>query len=94
MLEYVKDLLSSALRKTLRHIEQDVREIARAKMRQAARYVVKELVAIFTIILGALFFMLALMFALREYFQISLTISFLIFGSIILLVGIILKLKN
>ncbi len=94
LLDTLGELLSTGLRRTFSVVEHDVRHLVHETVQRSLRYFIREVASIGMILLAAIFFSIGAVFFLIEYVVLSKTISFLIVGSIILFVGIILRLNK
>ena len=92
-IDYFKDFANNRLKKTLRHFEEDLFEMIELGARRASRYVMRELLGIVFIASAVIFLCIAATFFFIEYLTVSRTVAFLIMGIVLLLVGVIVKLR-
>ena len=93
-IDHLKELTALPLRKTLHHLEENIGQALHLAVKRLSHYVVKELVSACILLAALIFFALAGTFFAIEYLALSKTIAFLITGIILLLIGLIVKLRT
>lgn len=91
--DYLKDIATEGLRRSFAHVEEDLIDVAQGMTRRASRYIMKELLALMLIVGSVIFFCAAGAFFMIEYLALSKTIAFLMVGIVLLLGGVISKLR-
>jgi VIT1/CCC1 family predicted Fe2+/Mn2+ transporter len=89
--DYVKEIIFSNLRGTFRDIEHDVSIYLDRKIRRFERRIIHGMASFLIFSIAAIFLIIAAVFALIEYLNLGLSLSFLIIGVFLLLIGVIVK---
>ena len=93
LMDYFKDFTGSQIRKSLRHIEEDILEMIDISLRRASRYLMRELLSVVFIVGAVIFLCIGIALFFVEYLEMSRTISMMIVGFILLFIGVIIKFR-
>ncbi len=92
--ESIEQGLSRVFRDSVRSIEKEILRNILIKVNRIKRQMIKELIAIFIILISIALLAASATFFLIEYMHLNKTLSFLIIGIIVLIIGILIKLIN
>ncbi|MBR9704809.1 hypothetical protein GOV12_05330 [Candidatus Pacearchaeota archaeon] len=92
-IESLKDVAKKGFLGMFKGIEKEITRTVLKRMKRFEKYFIKQFTSITLILIAIVFLGISLAFLLIEFFEISKSIAFAAIGIIILLVGIILKLK-
>jgi len=92
ILDFIKDSFSSAINEFMREIERQFSGMILKRIYHIKKQIMRELVAIFIMIISMGFLAISAVFFLIEYMHLNKTLSFLIIGIIVLIIGILIKL--
>ena len=92
ILDAIKESLMLGIRGFIGDIEKEFSKAIINRIYQIKRQIMKELIAIFVIMISIGLLAISAIFFLIEYVHLNKTISFLIIGIIVLIIGIFIKL--
>ncbi|MDP3882287.1 MAG: hypothetical protein Q8Q31_05410 [Nanoarchaeota archaeon] len=91
---FIKSRIKEGLLNAVQGFKDEISDEVSWRLRMYKRKIIKDMVSIFLLLTALLFLSIAVIFFLIEYAGLSRTISFAIFGILILLVAIILKVMD
>jgi hypothetical protein len=92
--DYVRDSLSQAIKEFMYSIEKEFSRTILARINHFKKQIMRELLAIFIIIISIGLLSASAVFFFIEYIHLTKTLSFLIIGIIVLIIGILIKLTK
>jgi len=90
--DYLKESLAAGISEFFKEIEREFSRTIVKRIYQLKRQIMKELIAIFIILISIALLSVSAIFFLIEYIHLNKTLSFLIIGIIVLIIGILIKL--
>ena len=93
-MDYLKDILRQGLRDLIRDIGDDINEVVSRRLNRLKKQMIREFVGMSFILMSMGFLAIALIFFLVESLGFDKTLSFLIIGVILLIIGILIKLTK
>jgi hypothetical protein len=94
IMDYIQDAFKSNLRRSLSGIGEDLERTLYRGTRRLIRRFVKEMMSMMLILVSIIFLAVGAVYFFIEYVQLNKTISFLIIGVVILLIGLIIRLNR
>jgi hypothetical protein len=94
ILDYLKESLSAGISDFMKEIEREFSRTILKRVYLIKKQIMKELIAIFIILISLGLLAISAIFFLIEYIHLNKTISFLIIGIIVLIIGIFVKITN
>ena len=94
LLDTIKESISLGIREFIKNIEKEFSGQLMRRVYIIKKQIMKELIAIFIILISIALLSASATFFLMEYLHLSKTLSFLIIGIIVLIIGILIKLTN
>jgi len=94
MFDYIKDAFASGIAQFMNEIEREFSRTILKRVYQIKKQIMKELIAIFIIIISIGLLSVSAVFFFIEYLHFNKTLSFLIIGIIVLIIGIMTKLMK
>jgi len=92
--DYFKDSISVGISEFFKEIEKEFSRTVLRRIYHLKRQIMKELIAIFIILIAIALLAISAVFFFIEYMHFTKTLSFLIIGIIVLIIGILIKLTN
>lgn len=92
--DYIQESFYSGIRDIIQKTEKELSRSLQRKIHEIKKKIMKELVAIFIIIISVALLAISGIFFLIEYINLNKTLSFLITGIMVLFIGIILKITS
>ncbi|MBS3075363.1 hypothetical protein J4429_02795 [Candidatus Pacearchaeota archaeon] len=92
VINYIKDILKQGFRDLVRDVGEDINEVVSRRLNRFKKQIFREFIGLSFILMAIGFLSIALIFFLVEYLGFDKTLSFLIIGVIILIIGILIKL--
>lgn len=93
-MDYIKESFSAGIKEFMKEIEKEFSRTILRRIDMYKRKIMKELIAIFIILISIILLAISAIFFLIEYLHLNKTLSFLIMGIIVLIIGIFIKLTN
>lgn len=93
ILDYIKEFAKTGVLNFFKGIEKEITKMVLKRLKRFERYLMRQFVSISLILIAIVFLGISLCFLLIEYFNVSKTIAFAAIGIVILLTGIILKIR-
>jgi len=94
---FLKDLIigriEDKVRSTVKDVEKEVFRAINFKVNQFKRKIMKEFISVFVLIVALIFLALAILFLLIEFLGLNKTLSFAVIGIVLLIIGLILRIK-
>ncbi len=94
ILDTIRESILLVIKDFMRNIEGELSKTLARSMNRVKKQIMKELMAMFIIIISIGLLAISAVFFLIEYIHLNKTLSFLILGVIILIIGILVKLVN
>jgi len=94
ILDYLKESLSAGISEFMKEIEKEFSKTILRRVYIIKKQIMKELIAIFIILISLGLLAISAIFFLIEYIHLNKTISFLIIGIIVLIIGIFVKITS
>ncbi len=94
ILETIRESIFSVIKDFMKNIEAELSKTLMKSLNRVKKQIMKELIAIFMIIISMGLLAISSVFFFIEYLHLNKTLSFLILGIIILIIGILIKLTN
>jgi hypothetical protein len=94
ILDYFKETLELGIKGFIKEIEKEFSRTILRKIYYIKKQLIRELIAVFIILISIGLLSIAAIFFLIEYAHLTKTLSFLIIGIILLIIGILMKLAN
>lgn len=92
--DFLKDAALSGFKSTLRRLEDNVSVMAEKVADRVSHYIMRQLMSALLVIAATILLMLAGVFFLIEYLGLSNTLAFLLGGLVLLVIGLILRMKR
>ena len=94
ILDTIKESIFLVIKDFMKNIEVELSKTLMRSTQRLKRQIMRELMAMFIIIISIGLLAISAVFLLIEYIHLNKTLSFLILGVIILIIGILIKLIN
>ena len=94
IINIVREAFFEGAKSFSKELEREISLVFLNRIDRIRRQMVKELIAVFIILIAIAFLCVSAVFFLTEYLQLTKTLAFLIMGAIVLFVGILVKLVN
>lgn len=94
ILDAIKESLMQGIKDFIKNIEREFSQQLMKRIYTVKKQIMKELIAIFIILISLGLLAISSIFFLIEYIHLNKTLSFLIIGIIVLFIGILIKLTN
>jgi hypothetical protein len=91
ILDFIKESFSAGITEFMREIERQFSDIVLRRVYQIKKQIMRELLAIFIIMISIGLLAISAIFFLKEYIHLNNTLSFLIIGILVLIIGILIK---
>lgn len=92
-IETIKDIAKKGVAGLFRGVEKEITKAIMVRLKRFEKYIIRQFIAIALVLISIAFLGISLTFLLIEYFNISRPIAFASIGIILLIIGIILKIK-
>ncbi|MDD5193602.1 MAG: hypothetical protein PHF67_03375 [Candidatus Nanoarchaeia archaeon] len=92
MIDYIQDILKKSFGALIRDIGDDINYAVSRRLSHLKKQIIREFVGLSFILMAIGLLAIAFIFFLVEYLKFDKTLSFLIIGIIILIIGIVIKL--
>jgi len=94
VLDIIKESITLGIKDFIKNIEKEFSHLFMRRIYQIKKQIMRELMAVFIIIISVGFLAISGVFFLIEYIHLNKTLSFLIIGIIVLFIGILIKIAN